>query len=310
MAASGFPARLRNAVKGRLRRWTGVEELEGNTRSAFELHQEELFALRAGIDESRQELGRRVTELEAKARIPVVMELVRRARLEREPLISVILPTRDRPRLLRGAIDSVLAQTYPNWELLVIDDGSGDETVALLGELDDSRVRTLRLEGEGVTRARNAGLDDANGELIAYLDDDNLMHEGWLRTVAWAFEVHPETEVVYGAFIVDDPDRLDGSGAGALAQLIFRPFDRELLPGENPADMSAVAHRSGLAEARFDESLSMYADWELLARLVRERDPFAVPAVAALYGTDAAGRLSAQPIDPKEHAAVLRACAG
>jgi hypothetical protein len=308
--ASGIASRLRNAVKGRVRRWSGVAELDANTRSAFELHQEELFSLRAGLDETKRDLAGRLAELEAQARIPAVMETVRRVRLGSEPLISVILPTRDRAALLRPAIDSVLAQTYSNWELVVVDDGSEDETAALLDELDDPRVRALRLEGSGVTGARNAGLDAARGELIAYLDDDNLMHPGWLRTVAWAFETHPDAEVVYGAFIIDDPERVDGSGAGALAKLVFRPFDRERLPGENPADMSAISHRAGLPEARFDESLSMYGDWELLARLVRERDPFAVPAIAAFYGTDAAGRLSARPSDPNEHAAVLRACAG
>lgn len=294
-------------MQRRLRRYAGVDELAESTRAELALAREQLAAVRAAADERDAELMRRLAELEAKARIAVVMEWIRRADLRRRPLVSVVLPTRDRSAILGRAIDSVLAQSYESWELIAVDDGSSDETASLLAAIEDPRVRIVRTESAGVTAARNAGLAAARGELIAYLDDDNLMHDQWLRAVVWAFELRPESEVVYGAFVVDDPRRVAGSGSGEAPELVYRPFDRESLAGENPADMSAIAHRAGLAEARFDESLSMYGDWELLVRLTRERDPFAVPAIAAFYATDAPERLSAQPLDPFEHRAVLRA---
>jgi hypothetical protein len=302
--------RFRRALERRLREHSGVNELERRVGDRIERAQRERDAARAEATQRADELARRVASLESLARIPVLMEVARRATLEREPLISVILPTRDRAGILARAIETVRAQSYGAWELIVVDDGSGDETPALLAGLDDDRVRSLRLEGRGVTAARNAGLTEARGELIAYLDDDNLMHEGWLRTVAWAFELRPEATVVYGAFVLDDPARVDGGPGGDEPEVVFRPFDRGRLAEENPADISAVAHRAGLDEARFDEDLAMYGDWELLARLTRDRDPFAVPAIACFYGTAAVSRLSAAPVDPAERTAVIRAVTG
>jgi hypothetical protein len=253
------------------------------------------------------ELVDRLRRLELQSQIPVVMEWARRAPLAREPRVSVIMPTRDRSGVLPRAVASVLRQSYPHWELVVVNDGSIDDTALVLEGFDDERVRVFEADGDGAAAARNVGLDAARGELIAYLDDDNLMHEGWLRTVVWAFEQRPEADVVYGAFVLDDPDRIDGRGSGRLPELAFNPFDRNTLATTNPADMSAVAHRAALTEARFDEGLEHYADWEFLIRVAGARDPLAIPAIACFYATDARDRVSEQPVHPRELEAVARA---
>ena len=102
------------------------------------------------------------------------MEWIRRVSLSSTPLMSVILPTRDRCQLLERAIASVMCQTYPNWEIAVADDGSVDKTSEFLARLNDKRVKSVRIEGRGVCAARNAALGLAAGEIIAYLDDDNV----------------------------------------------------------------------------------------------------------------------------------------
>ncbi len=241
--------RVRSAVQRRLRDLAGVTELEQRVGDRIEGAERERDALRADAGERAEALARRIEGLETVAQIPVVMEMVRRARLEREPLISVILPTRDRADSLRRAIATVLAQSYATWELVVVDDGSTDETAAAIEAAGDERIRPVRLDGRGVTAARNAGLAAAKGEVIAYLDDDNLMHEQWLRTVAWAFELRPQAEVVYGAFVLDDPARVDGGPGGAFPEIVFRPFDRERLAARasrlstapiDPAERTAV----------------------------------------------------------------------
>ena len=90
-------------------------------------------------------------------------------------------------------------RTVSRW---VESDGHG--TAELLAGLDDPRIRTFTGPGRGVCSARNVALDAAAGDLVAYIDDDNRMHPEWLRSVVWAFEQHPETEVLYGAFVIDD----------------------------------------------------------------------------------------------------------
>ena len=91
------------------------------------------------------------------------------------PLVSVILPTYDRLPLLRQAVASVIAQTFGDWELIVVDDGSADGTRDWLASLGDPRVRPLLLAHTGVPpRARQAALDAARGDWVAFLDSDDL----------------------------------------------------------------------------------------------------------------------------------------
>ena len=89
------------------------------------------------------------------------------------PLISVIIPTYNRAALLCEAIDTVLSQTYTNTEIIVIDDGSTDETTAAVQKYGD-RVRYTRRPNAGVNAARNLGLKQARGEFVALLDSDDL----------------------------------------------------------------------------------------------------------------------------------------
>src|SRR5207244_1886784 len=146
--------------------------------------------------------------------VRTVMDWVEHATVRTTPLVSVVLPTRDRYALLPRAIASVNCQTYPHWELLIVDDGSVDDTPALLGGITDERLRTFHAEGAGACAARNLALAHARGELIAYLDDDNIMHPAWLKAVVWAFEQRPEARVLYGAFVVDDTARANQRGHG------------------------------------------------------------------------------------------------
>lgn len=224
---------------------------------------------------------------------------VEQATLPAAPLVSVVLPTRNRAALLSRAVASVRAQAYPAWEIALVDDGSTDDTPAVvekLGrELGPERLRALRTAAGGACAARNHALGAARGSLIAYLDDDNVMHPLWLKAVAWAFGQRPEVDVVYGGIVIDDLRRLNRRDAGALPSYHLKPFDRDRLAAINLADMGAIAHRAGLAGARFDETLREMGDWDLLIRLTRDKAPLVLPVIACFYHTDAPGRLSGGP---------------
>lgn len=92
------------------------------------------------------------------------------------PLISVIIPTYNRANFLHQAIESVLAQTYKNWELIIVDDGSTDNTSELVRKFTDKRIIYLYQENRGASAARNKGIQKAKGEYIAFLDSD----DAWL----------------------------------------------------------------------------------------------------------------------------------
>jgi glycosyltransferase involved in cell wall biosynthesis len=209
------------------------------------------------------------------------------------PRVSVILPTRDRKDLVEGAVRSVLAQTFADWELLIVDDGSVDGTAeALAPYLADGRVRLFRMGGNGEGAARNRGLREARGELVAYLDSDNLLFPGFLAGMVRAFDERPDLEAAYGVLVADAP-YFEGS------PILWRPFDRERLMEGNTIDVGAFVHRRRLFEALggFDEELTRLTDWDLILRYTERRSAVGVPVLATYYRTRVAGRMT----DRAEH---------
>ncbi len=110
------------------------------------------------------------------------------------PLVSVIIPAHNRAQMLRQAVDSVLEQDYPRTEILVIDDGSADETPIVLADYE-GRIRFFRQENTGVSAARNLGIRASRGELIAFLDSDDYWLPGKLAIQADWFLRHPEAMI-------------------------------------------------------------------------------------------------------------------
>ena len=237
-------------------------------------------------------LAERTARLERHDRLRTFTEWIAAASLRTAPLVSVVMPTRDRVTFLPRAIASVLDQRYANFELLVVDDGSVEDVRAVVTDAKDERVRCVRTEPRGVCAARNAGLDEATGSIVAYLDDDNIMDELWLKAIVWAFEQRPDVEVVFGALMIDDTATQHGVDGWELPSLWVHDFDRAALAERNLADAGTIAHRAGIAGARFDESLGRLGDWDMLLSLSASTDPLALPVVACRYHTDAPNRLS------------------
>jgi glycosyltransferase involved in cell wall biosynthesis len=224
-----------------------------------------------------------------------VMRWLTQAHIEADLLISIILPTCNRRAWLARAIASVLAQTYPKFELLIIDDASTDDTADYLATLTDPRLRRLSGAGISASAARNLGLQAAGGAVIAYLDDDNLMDPNWLRGVAWGFTRWPETEFLYGARIVEDGAARDSVASGAMPMLDWQPFDRARLETSNYIDMNVMAHRAGLPGAWFEPTRKSSVEWEMGLRLTANRPPLELPVIACLYSSYAPNRMSDRP---------------
>src|SRR3954454_10771204 len=110
------------------------------------------------------------------------------------PRVSVIMPTFKQARFLRRAIDSLYIQSLTDWELIVVDDGSPDDTQAILAPfLDDPRMRCLRFDtNQGLGRALNAGLDTSSGPLIAYLPSDDVWYRDHLASMVDLFTNLPD----------------------------------------------------------------------------------------------------------------------
>ncbi len=105
------------------------------------------------------------------------------------PFIDVVVPTRNRAALLRRALDALLAQNYPagRYSIIIVDDGSTDETWSFLQSVNDSRVRVRRIEHRGPYSARNEGWRAGGGEIVAFTDEDCVADPGWLSAIARGF---------------------------------------------------------------------------------------------------------------------------
>lgn len=124
------------------------------------------------------------------------------------PRVSVIIPTFNCGRFLSHAIESALAQTYTDREILVVDDGSTDDTADVLSRFED-RVICLRQSNRGATPARYFALSQSTGELIAYLDSDDVWYPNKLDTQVAFLDAHRECGVVHSdATIIDEMDRV------------------------------------------------------------------------------------------------------
>lgn len=115
-------------------------------------------------------------------------------------LISIILPTYNRASLLLRAVQSVIDQTYPHWELIIWDDGSTDDTAVVVKAFNDNRIRYYHDANHGAAYARNRAIAQANGEIIAFLDSDDVWHPEKLGIQVTVLEQCPEIEMIFSNF--------------------------------------------------------------------------------------------------------------
>jgi glycosyltransferase involved in cell wall biosynthesis len=204
--------------------------------------------------------------------------------------VSVIIPAYNYGRYLRDAIDSALAQTYPPLEVIVVDDGSTDETQSVVAAFGD-RIRTMRQANAGVAVARNNGIQMARGEYIALLDSDDIWMPRKLELQMALFEADPALGLVHcGCETFDDAGHtletfLEGKeGDVADAMLRFEP--------DTVRAGSCIVFPKRIVDeiGGFDERLPPSDDWDFCYR-VATRHPFGYVRQALLRYRQHAGGL-------------------
>jgi glycosyltransferase involved in cell wall biosynthesis len=187
------------------------------------------------------------------------------------PTVSVILPTYNRGHLLMEAVQSVVAQTWADWELIIVDDGSTDDSLSSVAALGDQRIRTITIPHSGSpARARNVGVAAARGEWVAFLDSDDL----WLplklerQLAALRADAAAQWSTTGFAFIDENgapTHQRSGKPYEAYSGWIF---DR-MLTGDSVVTTPAVmARRTFICDVgEFDESLMSREDLDLMLRM-------------------------------------------
>lgn len=199
--------------------------------------------------------------------------------------VSVILPTYNRSTLLSRSIGSVLVQTFKNFELIVVDDGSRDDTADVVKAIGDPRVRYMPLgRNRGVSTARNAGLAEARGEFLAFQDSDDEWHPEKLERQVQTFRAHPDAAVVYGDMLRRMEDgqlmylRSPDIVRGRLVNPATRFWQTYML-----AMQPALVRRTCVREERFDESFALFEDLDLHLRLAMKHKYVHLPEPLVTY---------------------------
>lgn len=210
---------------------------------------------------------------------------------DEKPLVSVVVPTYNRQDYLAEAIESVIEQTYDAIELLIVDDHSSESPRSIVDEFSDANLQNIEFlrheENKGVSAARNTGIENANGELIALLDDDDLWTPDKIeRQVAEFQRGGSDIGVVCSGI-----RSVDADGATIRAREVQYTGDitKELLCGAIVPLPSVVVRRDVLSEAGlFDERLPSYEDQEWMIRLSQSCEFRSVsdPLVISRRGND------------------------
>ncbi|MBL0616516.1 glycosyltransferase family 2 protein [Aeromonas veronii] len=197
-----------------------------------------------------------------------------------DALVSIIMPAYNREDTIPAAITSVLAQTYPYFELIIVDDGSTDGTINVVEEFMDERVRLIRGPGRsGVSEARNIGLRAAKGELIAYLDSDNTWQPEYLSAMVAALHKTPNAQAAYsGQYLYR------GSHPEPFA-IRFASFNKGLLENRNYIDLNCFMHSKHVFKktGMFDTQLKRFVDWDLILKISSEFTIISVPVILSNY---------------------------
>jgi hypothetical protein len=203
------------------------------------------------------------------------------------PQISVIIPTYNRCDLVQQAIDSVLAQTYQDFELIVIDDGSTDGTGDILKVRYGEKIIYVRQENKGGPVARNLGLSIAKGKYIAFLDSDDLWTPEKLARQVPILESNPEVAVVAcQAWIIDGKDqKLSEIPLGINTLPSDFTVENLLMFNRIPAGSSTCLVRRSVLDqvGGFSQDIRFGAEWDLWLRIAQDAKLLIVPEPLDFY---------------------------
>jgi glycosyltransferase involved in cell wall biosynthesis len=190
------------------------------------------------------------------------------------PLVSVVLPTHNRAALVKRAILSVLAQTYENFELLVVNDASTDDTAEVLATVKDPRLRVFNCEvNKGAAAARNLGIASGKGEMFSFHDDDDIWFPHKLERQVTALQnASPDTGWCLCGFVCRAGNRCHYVGGKHYYEQL--DFKEGIARGNQGPDWSLIATPCWLVRREsldrsgpFDERIRSWDDWELGLRL-------------------------------------------
>lgn len=203
------------------------------------------------------------------------------------PLISVIIPAYNSEKTIRETLESVFKQTFSEYEIIIVDDGSKDRTLKIVSTIKDPRLKVFSYPNGGISVSRNRGISHALGEFIAFLDHDDLWTADKLESQLAALQANPQAGVAYSwTDLIDESSQFirecsrQKVTGNAYAKLLLANF---LHTASNPL----IRKEALIQVGGFDESVCGPEDWDLFLRLAADYDFVAVPRPQVLFRVNA-----------------------
>ncbi|MBA3922877.1 MAG: glycosyltransferase [Nostocaceae cyanobacterium] len=208
------------------------------------------------------------------------------------PLISIIIPAYNSEKTIGQTIQSALKQTFSDFELIIINDGSQDATIDIISNFKDLRIKTFSYPNAGLSISRSRGFERAVGEFISYLDADDLWTPNKLSSQLQALQNNPDAAVAYSW-----TDNIDAEGnfleKGTHISLSGDVYQKLLVINFLENGSNPLIKRKAIEEVGgFDNSLPAAQDWDMWIRLAKKFKFVAVPSVQILYRISATSQSS------------------
>ncbi|RUO49318.1 glycosyltransferase family 2 protein [Pseudidiomarina donghaiensis] len=205
-------------------------------------------------------------------------------------MFSVVIPLYNKELSIRNTIQSVLDQTCQDFEIVVVNDGSTDNSAAVVEAIEDDRIRLIHQKNQGVSAARNRGIEEARCEWIAFLDGDDLWQPNHLEEVSEAMELYPNEKIYVTSFEYSDKRKIFRH---SRASKIFRINGYFLEAMDEPLMWTSivVVHKSCIEKVGgFDKQLDRGEDLEFWARLAKSYPIVKSAVYTSIYRVDAENR--------------------
>lgn len=184
-------------------------------------------------------------------------------------MISVVIPLYNKELIIKKTLNSVLSQSYDDFEIVIVDDGSTDDSVAVVEAMNDPRIRLIKQENGGPSKARNTGVKNAKGEWILFIDADDDLLPGAIEYFAQKIKEHMEIDMFLGEVIINN-----GKSEYLVKKykegFISNPFKAHVLGRLYQCSGTTVYRKSIVEKYPFDERVRRYEDLQRIFKLYRE----------------------------------------
>lgn len=223
----------------------------------------------------------------------------------KSPFFSVVIPLYNKEKTISITVESVLSQTFENFEIIIVNDGSKDKGPLFVQEIHDPRITLIHQENKGVSTSRNRGIEKAHGEYIAFLDGDDIWEKNHLEELyALITEYAPQASVFATNFVCRFPDGEIFLNRNDLKRGIIRNYFKAAIKvAVVQTSCVCISKKALLSTKGFNPNYSMGEDTDLWNRLARKYNIAYSPVATSIYDTNGPNNSCNQPLNYRRNAA-------